>query len=103
MVILLLIPIYSTHLVEHLTFTSLNWYDDVHACNTTTINSIILCVYAYLLLQNVLSLQEPYVSQDMLSLGYMRRVYCNNFQYNNDFTQGPRRQYSYEITDMVRN
>ena len=66
------------------------------------------CVYIYLhvLLQNeqsFLSLQEPYVSQDMLSLGYMRRVYCNNFQYNNDFTQGPRRQYSYEITDMVRN
>ena len=46
-------------------------------------------------------LQEPFISQDMLSLGYLEQIHCNNLQYNTNFTLGPRRQVSYEVTNMV--
>ena len=42
------------------------------------------------------------MAQDMVETGFLRRVYCNNFQYNSNFTRRPRRQYSYEVTEMVR-
>ena len=41
------------------------------------------------------------MAQDMVKSGFLRRVYCNNFQYNANFTRRPRRQYSYEVTETV--
>ena len=49
-----------------------------------------------------LPFQEPFVSQDLLALEYMKRIYCNNFQYNYNFTIHPRRQYSYVISEKVK-
>ena len=49
-----------------------------------------------------LSALEPFLIRDMYRMGYVERVYCNNFQYNYEFTKRPRRQYSYEVTDMVK-
>ena len=46
-------------------------------------------------------IQEPLVAQDMVAANYLWKVYCNNFQYNSNFTRRPRRQYSYEVTEKV--
>ncbi len=49
----------------------------------------------------LLHVQEPLLAEDMVDTGYLRKVYCHNFQYNADFTKRPRRQYLYEVTDKV--
>ena len=50
---------------------------------------------------NHLSALEPFLIRDMYRMGYIGRVYCNNFQYNYQFTKRPRKQFSYEVTNMV--
>ena len=48
-----------------------------------------------------LSFLEPFLMRDLHKMGYVRRVYCNSFQYNDLFTRRPRRLYSYEVTEKV--
>ena len=49
-----------------------------------------------------LSAFEPFLMRDMYQMGYVQRIYCNNFQYNYEFTKRPRKQFSYEVTNKVR-
>ena len=49
-----------------------------------------------------LSAFEPFLMHDMFHIGFIKKVYCNNFQYNSKFTRRPRKQFFYEVTDEVR-
>jgi hypothetical protein len=50
-----------------------------------------------------LSAFEPFLMHNMYHLKLVNRVYCNNFQYNSEFTRRPRKQFFYELTKKVRN
>ena len=48
-----------------------------------------------------LSAFEPFLMHNMYHLELVNRVYCNNFQYNSEFTRRPRKQFFYELTEKV--